>query len=401
MPDAPSSPGALLGRALDAAGAGSAHAFVVLAPPGVGKTALLVHAGVEALQAGGRVLHVAVADTVDHVRRHYDAVIAAHGPTDVAARMIHSDRSLTVQRLEGHLTLLGEAAGFRPTLIAVDGLSGEAGGVGPELVAYADLARRIGARLWVSTRQDGAPGFPDGALGILLATEGGVVRPRLMGPDGERSLDLALTPDGVLEPVREGVGDGARLQAASVTLFTGGAAGAEAAFGQLAERWGLTEVNFTFPGHVQARTRGAVELSERELKAGDVSLAYVSRRLQRTYSTEGTLIRKVLQTLWQMVSRSQKVLVVGAIQADGTVVGGTGWSVELARMWNKDLWVYDQDRQAWFTWSASVSDDDATDGRWVPGECRIDATRIAGTGTRYLQPHAQAALEELFERSFS
>ncbi|MCB9669863.1 MAG: hypothetical protein H6736_15740 [Alphaproteobacteria bacterium] len=179
--------------------------------------------------------------------------------------------------------------------------------------------------------------------------------------------------------------------ASDITLYSGGAKGSEEAFGELAARYGLTEVSFTFPGQKMSRTVGARELSARELEAGNVSMEDVSRRLSRTYSTEGTLIRKVLQTLWHIVSRAQKVFVVGQIQPDDTVVGGTGWSVELARMWNKDLWVYDTARQAWYHWSG---------GAWVPGEPRIDALHVAGTGTRKLDDGSRAALEALFARSF-
>jgi hypothetical protein len=39
-------------------------------------------------------------------------------------------------------------------------------------------------------------------------------------------------------------------------LFSGAASGAEAAFGEAAERHGIEEVNFTFEGHNDAR-RGA------------------------------------------------------------------------------------------------------------------------------------------------
>ena len=39
-------------------------------------------------------------------------------------------------------------------------------------------------------------------------------------------------------------------------LFSGGAAGAEAAFGACAEAHGVEEVNFTFDGHKIARHRG-------------------------------------------------------------------------------------------------------------------------------------------------
>ena len=138
------------------------------------------------------------------------------------------------------------------------------------------------------------------------------------------------------------------------------------------------------------RARGRYELSPRELAAGDVSLVYVSRRLNRTYS-EGRLIRRVLQTIWHMVSRSQQVFVIGAIQEDGTVKGGTGWSVELARMWNKSLYVFDQDRPGWFQW----------DGQdWQACNPVIEAIHYTGTGTRYLNQEGQKAVRELFERSF-
>ncbi|MCB9683305.1 MAG: hypothetical protein H6733_17705 [Alphaproteobacteria bacterium] len=190
------------------------------------------------------------------------------------------------------------------------------------------------------------------------------------------------TPEALAEP--------ARLEAAACTVYSGGASGAEEAFGAAAAARGVREVNFTFDGHRQARTAGAVQLSPRELEAGDVSLVYVSRRLHRTYNQHG-LIRKVLQTLWHMVSRAQQVFVIGVIQDDGTVVGGTGWSVELARMWSKELWVYDQEQHGWFTWTGHA---------WTAGEPTITAAQVCGTGTRYLDDTGRQAIDDLFARSF-
>jgi hypothetical protein len=180
------------------------------------------------------------------------------------------------------------------------------------------------------------------------------------------------------------------LKASACTLYSGGATGSEAAFGEAAARYGLNEVNFTFDGHRQARVEGRKLLGPRELEAGDVSLVYVSRRLHRTYNEHG-LIRKVLQTLWHMVSRSNQVFVIGAIQENGTVVGGTGWSVELARMWRKELWVFDQDRDGWFHWDGET---------WTSGVPELRATTICGTGTRYLEDNGQAAIDALFEAAF-
>ena len=103
------------------------------------------------------------------------------------------------------------------------------------------------------------------------------------------------------------------------------------------------------------------------------------------------MIRRVLQSLWHQVGHAEQVFVVGAIQEDGTVNGGTGWAVELARMWNKRLWVFDQDKDTWYRWNG----DD-----WVDGEPTIDALTICGSGTRYLTPTGRAAIDALFARSF-
>src|SRR5438045_9057495 len=101
-------------------------------------------------------------------------------------------------------------------------------------------------------------------------------------------------------------------------LFSGGAAGAEAAFGACAEAHGVEEVNFTFEGHKIVRHRGVRVLNHEELQAGDVSLEYVSRLMHRRY-TDAPTIRKVLQTLWYQVNSGQEIYVVGAILDDGTV----------------------------------------------------------------------------------
>ena len=58
----------------------------------------------------------------------------------------------------------------------------------------------------------------------------------------------------------------------------------------------------------------------RELQAGDVSLEYVSKLMNRRY-TEGPTLRKILQTIWYQVNNGQEIYVIGVIQADGTVRG--------------------------------------------------------------------------------
>ena len=174
-------------------------------------------------------------------------------------------------------------------------------------------------------------------------------------------------------------------------LYSGAANGAESAFGAAAERRGIEEVNFTFEGHNDARRRGIRVLTHRELEQGDVSLAYVSKLMNRRYR-DTPLFKKVLQSIWHQVNNGQEIYVVGQIQDDDTVKGGTGWGAEFAKLCNKPLTVFDQDRNAWFVWTGEGF------SQSVP---TITHPHFTGTGTRFLQSNGRDAIEDLFQRSFA
>jgi hypothetical protein len=182
-----------------------------------------------------------------------------------------------------------------------------------------------------------------------------------------------------------------KLDTQDCILFSGAAQGAEAAFGAAAERYGIEEVNFTFEGHSDARSRGTRALTHEELKSGDVSLAYVSRLMHREFR-DTPLFRKVLQTIWHQVNSGQEVYVVGQILDDGTVKGGTGWGAEFAKLCNKALFVFDQEKTAWYRWDGSA---------WqTVRDPRITHPRFTGTGTRFLNEAGRKAIDELFARTF-
>ena len=115
-------------------------------------------------------------------------------------------------------------------------------------------------------------------------------------------------------------------------LFCGGATGAEQAFGDVAERHGIEEVNFSFEGHNIRRTRGLRVLNHEELQAGDVSLEYVSRLMKRRY-TDARTIRRILQTLWYQVNSGQ----------------------EIARLKESGFWVYGAAQEGVPPWTVDLS----------------------------------------------
>jgi hypothetical protein len=174
------------------------------------------------------------------------------------------------------------------------------------------------------------------------------------------------------------------------TFYGGGHRGTEVEFGRLAEQYGVQEINYSFDGHQPERNKGLHILSSDELKKGDISMEIVSMRMNRNYS-QVDKIRKVFQLIFHMVNSGLQIFAVGWIQPDGTVKGGTGWAVELGKLFNRPLSVFDQDRNEWFTWK---------DSGWVEDLPSIDYNTFVGTGTRNLTDGGKRAIKDLFSRSF-
>ena len=173
-------------------------------------------------------------------------------------------------------------------------------------------------------------------------------------------------------------------------LHSGGHKGAEAEFGRTAESHGIPQVTVSFQGHTMAYENNVKVLGADELAKGDVSMTIVSKHMGRSYSSVEK-IRRVIQSIFHMVNNSQHVFAIGWIQADDTVKGGTGWAVELAKFFNREVSVFDQDREQWFTW---------TEHSWQPDQPTIPEKAFCGTGTRNLSDSGKAAIHDLFARSF-
>jgi len=413
-------------------GLGRGNLGVVVSPPGLGKTPLLVQIALDHLMRDRRVLHVSGVHAVDHVRAFYGEIFhelcAVCGLADPDAVLLEVERHRLIFSLLGPAgaprdvarpepapvgrivevaAFARDVAHFAPDVIVVDGFDLFQGSEA-ELLSLREAARSTDAELWLSASAAGpvrpAAALPAplerfaGLLDVVVGLEavGDAVHLRLLKDRGEpvpAALNLRLDPhtmrviDETLGALPERPRDPARFR-----LVSGGCKGAEAEFGACAERHGIEEVNFTYAGNPQlVRQRGLVVLTEEELARGEFSLVYASRRLGRPL-TRIPFVRNVLQAIWHQITSASQVFAVGVIQGDATVKGGTGWGVELARLWNKPLFVFDQERGAWFRWSGAA---------WelVPAPA-ITRERFAGIGTQTLSDRGRAAIQQLFQRSF-
>jgi hypothetical protein len=404
-------------------GLGKGHLGVIMAPAGVGKSACLVQIGLDALLREKPVLHVAVGQSVEHVSARYDALF-----DELAERVDLADRpgvresiahrrliwssvegTFSARRLDEALAAFQAHLKVGPCTILVDGFDWEEPGGTATVGAIKANAARIGAEIWMTARgardpelgrarriaalSDDCAALVD--VGIFLEPHGRHARLTLV-KDFERfpATDVALVLEGgtLRLPRDDEAPPPLELSPGSFTLLASGSVGAEEEFGACAERWGVREVNFTFGGrHEIARTRGLVELSEDELRVGEVSAAYVKAHMHRAFP-ESAQLRRVLQVIWHQVSTAGEVFSVGAVNPDKTAHGGTGWAVELARHWGKPVHLFDQQPKRWFRWN---------ERDWVAeAPPAITHERFAGAGTRSLSEDGRAAIRALFERSF-
>jgi hypothetical protein len=401
---------------------GRSHMAVVAGASGTGKTACLVQIALDAMMRGKRVLHVSNEAPIDHLRSYYDELFGelerTTGLSEPQSVLLEIERKRLLISIPGtplRVAKVLEAAaaaqgalGADPDVIVLEGFDFDAAAPA-EVDQIAQLGARLNAELWLGVRTHRhvpvthPRGYPSpidshaAALRALIVLEpaGPMVRLRVLKgrgdtAEGARGLLLDAVTMQLLEDRRDS--DPAALRNRTrFTLHSGGARGAEAAFGEMAERYGLAEAIFSFEGHSnRVRSRGLRLLSEAELRAGDVSLRYVSHRLRRTFP-EDPQMHRVLQSIWHQIKPCQQVFVIGSVQPDGTVRGGTGWGAELARRWKCELHVFDQAQLQWFQWDGD---------KWEPSVPRIRSPRFAGTGTRNLEPAGLKAIEELFERSF-
>jgi hypothetical protein len=147
-------------------GLGIGNLGVLVAGHGVGKSSFLVGVGLDELLRGGTVLHVALDQTVSHVRDYYDTVYDA-----LAASTRLEDASETHIEIDNHRRIraykatdfnagkLADAvkieseAGARPTLIVVDGLDTKQISK-DDLGGIRALAQELAAEVWFTIQDD-------------------------------------------------------------------------------------------------------------------------------------------------------------------------------------------------------------------------------------------------------
>ena len=169
---------------------------------------------------------------------------------------------------------------------------------------------------------------------------------------------------------------------------SGGARGADLAWGAHAARLGHKVIHFSFAGH---RTRAPAEqivvLSDEELRQADERMAIANRTLHRTWPPATDYSANLLRRDWHQVRNAERVYAVARFGTDGQIHGGTAWGVtmfiDLHNGQPCEAYLFEPSLQRWLTCNfewGPIGAPPRPHGIW------------AGIGTRNLDAAGEAAI---------
>jgi hypothetical protein len=216
------------------------------------------------------------------------------------------------------------------------------------------------------------------------------------------------------------------------TLYSGGAPGADSLFGTFAERCGFSEQNYSFRGHVECRSRGRVILTPDQWEKADEDLRTIlgdaftnGWRSAKDPACPARL--KYWRRNWYQVANTSQVF---AVLNDGTFLDftqdppdGAGVAIAIALLREQShcqlICVYIQTgaEPHWLRWPCAADEDSVAIcyvksvsgsrepkpirfARVTPEDVRISGGDFTGIGTRQINGNGNAAVKDLYARSF-
>lgn len=164
---------------------------------------------------------------------------------------------------------------------------------------------------------------------------------------------------------------------------SGGAIGSDTMWGEIGEEYGVVSNHYY---HGTKTPNGNIEITEEQFERGK----------QHVYKANETLHRRpdkymnLLARNWIQVENSDAVFAIGQLK-NGIVDGGTGWAVQMAIDVNKPVYVFDQDRNKWYT---------NVDKDWIEIGTPTLTPNFAGIGTRNINQNGIEAIRDVYENTF-
>ena len=164
---------------------------------------------------------------------------------------------------------------------------------------------------------------------------------------------------------------------------SGGAIGSDTMWGEIGEEYGVVSNHYY---HGTKTPNGNIEITEEQFERGKQHVHKANETLHRRPDKYMNLLARN----WIQVENSDAVFAIGQLK-NGIVDGGTGWAVQMAIDVNKPVYVFDQDRNKWYT---------NVDKDWIEIGTPTLTPNFAGIGTRNINQNGIEAIRDVYENTF-
>lgn len=187
------------------------------------------------------------------------------------------------------------------------------------------------------------------------------------------------------------------------TNHSGGAIGADSLWGEIGERYGIN-TNHYFHGN--KTPKGNTRIDPETALIGQRKVTEAARMM---YDLTGEIKDPLLIRDWAQVANADAIFAIGSFVEKGEklsekksdnrtakikqVRGGTGYTVQMAIMENKPVYVYDQHNSKWVTYDYSKND-------WVTTETPVLTPNFAGIGSTTVNDKGVKAIRAVYEKTF-
>lgn len=192
-----------------------------------------------------------------------------------------------------------------------------------------------------------------------------------------------------------------------LTCHSGGAEGADTYFETIGDKYGVKTNTYSYKTKYH-NSVNKVEISQEDFIEGIDEINRANKVLGRFG------IHKYINLLarnWAQVKYSKEVFAIGSIVEPGAkgnrgyynkskyqvVDGGTGYACQMAINNDRDLYVFDQNKDKWFRWSYTSLSFIEIEKELV----KINFEDFAGIGTREIKDNGIRAIEDLYKRTFN
>ena len=185
------------------------------------------------------------------------------------------------------------------------------------------------------------------------------------------------------------------------TVISGGALGADLEAEKLARHYGLPVHVLIPPCH--PRKASVLPLTRQQLAEAIPITTQVAHRLNKRLTDPISL--QYIRRNYHVVKQADLVMALTCFAPERKVcMGGTGWGVEMAKVLNKVLYVYDVEQNIWFWYNPKedffyACEQMSEEQYALP--TLVQKTAIIGVRNIYDYPLALLELQDTFKRSLN